>query len=72
MCIRDSRMTVSHTNFVYFHAGMPVEKVQAAMLAKGFMIGRAFPPYHDWARISIGTPDEMKLVAAALPEVVRA
>lgn len=66
------KMTASHTNFVYFHAGMPVEKVQAAMLAKGFMIGRAFPPYNDWARISIGTPDEMRRVAAALPEVVRA
>ncbi len=66
------RMTNSHTNFVFFHAGMPVEKVQSAMLAKGFMIGRAFPPYNDWVRISIGTPDEMRAVAAALPEVVRA
>jgi histidinol-phosphate aminotransferase len=50
---------------------MPVEKVQAAMLTKGFLIGRAFPPYNTWARISIGTPDEMKRVAAALPEIVK-
>ncbi|MBL0170535.1 MAG: histidinol-phosphate aminotransferase family protein [Gemmatimonadaceae bacterium] len=61
------KMTVSHTNFVFFHAGMPVERVQAKMLAAGFMIGRAFPPYNDWARISIGTPDEMRQVVAALP-----
>ncbi len=61
------RMTVSHTNFVFFHAGMPVEKVQAKMLASGFLIGRAFPPYSDWARVSIGTPDEMRQVVAALP-----
>ncbi len=66
------KMTVSHTNFVYFHAGMPVEKVQAKMLAAGFLIGRAFPPYNDWVRISIGTPDEMRQVAAALPAALSA
>lgn len=66
------RMTTSHTNFVFFDTGMPVEQVQAAMRTKGFLIGRAFPPYTTWARISIGTPDEMRRVAAALPEVVRA
>ncbi|MFN7533046.1 MAG: pyridoxal phosphate-dependent aminotransferase [Gemmatimonas sp.] len=65
------RMTTSHTNFVFFDTGMPVEKVQAAMLAKGFMIGRAFPPYNTWARISIGTPAEMKQVAAVLPEIIK-
>ena len=64
------KMTDSQTNFVFFHAGMPVEQVQKAMLAKGFMIGRAFPPYADWVRISIGTPDEMRAVAAALPDVI--
>jgi histidinol-phosphate aminotransferase len=42
------------------------------MKTKGFLIGRAFPPYTTWARISIGTPDEMRRVAAALPEIVRA
>jgi histidinol-phosphate aminotransferase len=64
------KMTDSQTNFVFFHAGMPVEQVQKAMLAKGFQIGRAFPPYNDWVRISIGTPDEMRQVAAALPEII--
>jgi len=61
------KMTVSQTNFVFFHAGLPVEKVQTKMLAAGYMIGRAFPPYNDWVRISIGTPDEMRGVVAALP-----
>jgi len=51
---------------------MPVEKVQAKMLAAGFLIGRAFPPYNDWVRISIGTPDEMRQVAAALPAALSA
>ncbi len=66
------KMTASHTNFVYFHAGLPVEKVQAKMQAAGFLIGRAFPPYNDWVRISIGTPDEMRQVAAALPAALSA
>jgi histidinol-phosphate aminotransferase len=34
---------------------------------KGFTIGRAFPPYNDWCRVSIGTPDEMKQFCAVLP-----
>lgn len=66
------RMTASHTNFVFFHAGMPVATVQQRMLAKGFLVGRAFPPYLDWVRVSIGTPEEMRDVAKVLPEVLRA
>jgi histidinol-phosphate aminotransferase len=65
------RVAPSQTNFVFFHAGMPVERVQMAMRAKGFLVGRAFPPYLDWCRVSIGTPDEMKAFVAALPEALR-
>ena len=57
----------SQTNFVFFQAGRPVEQMQKYFLAKGFVIGRAFPPYTDWCRVSIGTPDEMKQFVAALP-----
>ena len=66
------RVAPSQTNFVFFHAKMPVEKVQAAMLTKGFLVGRAFPPYTDWCRISIGTSEEMTRFVAALPEALRA
>jgi histidinol-phosphate aminotransferase len=65
------RVVPSQTNFVFFHAGRPVEQVQAAMLAKGFLVGRAFPPYLDWCRVSIGTPQEMTDFVAALPEALR-
>lgn len=57
----------SQTNFVFFQAGRPVEQMQKYFLSKGFVIGRAFPPYTDWCRVSIGTPDEMKQFVAALP-----
>lgn len=66
------RVAPSQTNFVFFHAGIPVEKVQEAMLAKGFMVGRAFPPYKDWCRVSIGTTEEMKSFVAALPAALHA
>ncbi len=66
------RVAPSHTNFVFFQAGMPNEKVRAAMLAKGFMVGRAFPPFNDWVRVSIGTVEEMQQFVSVLPEAVRA
>ena len=62
----------SQTNFVFFDAGMPVERFQAAMRAKGFLVGRRFLPYDTWCRVSIGTPDEMRTFVAALPETLRA
>jgi histidinol-phosphate aminotransferase len=66
------RVAPSQTNFVFFHVGMPVATVQKAMLDKGFIVGRAFPPYNDWCRVSIGTPDEMKAFVAALPAALKA
>ena len=65
------RVAPSQTNFVFFQAGMPAERFAAAMKAKGFLVGRAFPPYTDWCRVSIGTPDEMRGFVAALPETLR-
>jgi histidinol-phosphate aminotransferase len=66
------RVAPSQTNFVFFQSGVPVETVQARMKAKGFLTGRPFPPYTDWCRISIGTPDEMKQLVAVLPEALKA
>jgi histidinol-phosphate aminotransferase len=57
----------SQTNFVFFQAGKPVEQMQRYFAAKGFTIGRAFPPYTDWCRVSIGTPEEMKQFVGVLP-----
>ena len=56
----------SHTNFVFFHSGKPISQLQSAMLEKGVRIGRPFPPFYDWCRISTGTKEEMELFARAL------
>jgi histidinol-phosphate aminotransferase len=63
--------TPSHTNFAFLHAGQPHAAVHKACLDRGFLIGRAFPPYSDWVRVSIGTPDEMRAFARVLPDVLR-
>jgi histidinol-phosphate aminotransferase len=34
---------------------------------KGFRVGRAFQPFNDWCRVSIGTPDEMKQFVQLIP-----
>ena len=56
----------SHTNFVFFHSGRPISELHSAMLDKGVRIGRPFPPFFDWCRISTGTMEEMELFSNAL------
>lgn len=65
------KVAPSQANFVFFQSGTPAEKVGAAMKAKGILIGRPFPPFNDWTRVSIGTSEEMKQFIAALPEALR-
>ncbi|MGB5393787.1 MAG: aminotransferase, partial [Lutimonas sp.] len=60
----------SHTNFVFFQSGRPIDELMQAMKNENILIGRAFPPMYDWARISTGTMPEMKLFGAALKKVM--
>ena len=60
----------SHTNFVFFHLGRPIEPFQRAMAKRGVLVGRPFPPYMDWCRLSIGTPDEMAQFETAYQAVM--
>jgi len=58
--------TEPNANFVFFNAGMAQPKHAAAMLSQGIDIGRAHPPYANWARITIGLPEENQRAQAAL------
>ncbi len=62
--------TPSQTNFIFFDAQQPTNTVRSALEARGFLVGRAFPPYNTWVRVSVGTPDEMHAFARVLPEVL--
>src|SRR5580704_13891184 len=53
--LRDLKLnfTPSSGNFVFFETGVPHAEFAAALLKDGVEIGRAFPPYDRWARVSI-------------------
>lgn len=58
--------TDAQANFVYFDASRPHAEVVSALSAAGVKIGRAFPPYDHWVRITIGLPEENARAQAAL------
>jgi histidinol-phosphate aminotransferase len=62
--------TNSHTNFIFFNSGHPQSEVTAAMRARGVDIGRSFPPYSNWARITIGKVDENSFAQQQLRQVL--
>jgi histidinol-phosphate aminotransferase len=58
----------SHANFIFVKTDMDAAAFQAACRQQGVLAGRPFPPALDWARISIGTREEMQ---AAIPVFMR-
>ena len=62
--------TQSQASFIFFNAGRPQTQLEGALRAQGVDIGRTFPPYADWARITIGLPEENTLARAALRKVL--
>jgi histidinol-phosphate aminotransferase len=58
------------TNFVFFQTGRPHKEVFDAMMAESVAIARPFPPMLDWARISIGLPEENELARTALEKIL--
>lgn len=63
------KYTPSHGNFVFHHTGISIGEYQDLMRERGFLVGRPFPPYEDWCRISIGSEPEMKGFEKAMREV---
>ena len=61
----------SNTNFVFFHSKKHIDKLGKQMLDKGIRIGRPFPPFFDWCRISVGTLQEVQAFTSALKEVYK-
>lgn len=57
-------------NFLFFKTGMPIKDFQDKMKAEMVLVARPFPPLTEWARISIGTPEEMAVCHAALKKVL--
>jgi histidinol-phosphate aminotransferase len=62
----------SHSNFVFFHSGREIGGFNAAMRKEGIVVGRPFPPFTDWCRVSTGTVEETEKFAMALRKVMKA
>jgi len=54
------RYAKSNTNFTFINTGVENAVVQEKMLKQGIMTGRLFPPFTDWTRVSMSTPEHMK------------
>ncbi len=64
----------SQANFIFTDIGrtMTAAAFRDACAAKGVMVGRDFPPMEkQWARISIGTMDEMQKATAVFRNVLK-
>ena len=65
----DLKYVKSSTNFVFFESKKHIDKLSAEMLEKGVRVGRPFPPFYDWCRISTGTSEEVDIFIESMLEV---
>jgi len=56
-------------NFVFFHTALPLERFAERMRAHNILVGRLFPPYDNWCRITIGAEPEVTAFLGALTTV---
>jgi histidinol-phosphate aminotransferase len=64
--------TDSQTNFIFVNTGMAAQEFRDGARENGVAVGRNFPPYEkDWARISIGTMDQMRQAVEVFAKVLR-
>ena len=62
----------SQTNFVFVETGRSAKEFKEACAKRGIMVGRPFPPLETrFARVSIGTIDEMQRAGVVMAEVLR-
>jgi histidinol-phosphate aminotransferase len=56
-------------NFVFFDTGMPLARFTERMRSRNILVGRLFPPYDSWCRITIGTEPDVEAFLGALRAV---
>ena len=57
-------------NFVFLNPKMPHQKFRQRIRMSGVDTARSFPPRKNWARVTMGTTEEMRFFAKVLPEVI--
>jgi len=63
---RERRYATPQGNFVFFDTGMPLAQFARRMQERDVLVGRLFPPYDSWCRITIGTEPEVETFLRAL------
>jgi histidinol-phosphate aminotransferase len=66
------RYAEPQTNFVFFDTGMPLASFTQQMKQRDILVGRLFPPFATWCRITIGTEPEVSSFLDALRATVHA
>lgn len=66
------RVSDSQANFIFVDVKRPAKEFREACERMGVLIGRDFPPLTNWARISIGTADEMRVANDVFKKVLAA
>src|SRR3954470_14693903 len=68
---RGMKPTDSQANFMFVNIGTPAKAFRESCRAKGVMVARDFPPFHQThARISLGTMEEMTKAVQVFGEVL--
>ena len=65
----DLKYVESSTNFVFFESKKHIDALSKQMIDKGVSVGRPFPPFYDWCRISTGTSQEVDRFINAMLEL---
>ena len=66
------RVSDSQANFIFADVKRPAKEFREACERMGVLIGRDFPPLTNWARVSIGTADEMRVANDVFKKVLAA
>jgi histidinol-phosphate aminotransferase len=71
---KEAGCTVSDSqgNFILVNVNRPAKVFREACERSGVMIGRDFPPLTNWARITIGRADEMRIANDVFKKVLTA
>ena len=59
-------------NFVFFDTGIPLLVFSKRMQAHNILVGRLFPPFDNWCRITIGTEPDVSAFLTELPGALHA
>lgn len=69
---RGHRVTPSEANCFMVEVGRPGKEFAAAIAAQGVVIGRSWPAWPTWSRVTVGTAAEMARFRAAFDQAIRA